>query len=422
MLTMQSTRFAVAVLAAALSLLAASEQSAPAQADWINALRQGGYVIVFRHGATHQDQADTDPLNPSNVSQQRQLNDAGRAKAKEIGEAFRKLRIPVGQVQTSVFNRAVETGTLMNLGEVTSSLDFTEGDLVVTPTENNRRAQALRQLATTRAARRHQYRRRHPQAQHPRCLRQGLVRCAGRRGLRVPARWRRLQVDRPRPARRVEQAGAGGAPNCERSWQDHDLFLRSRISANTFQAGLPASPTDFATSGTSARRNGFAAFSAPMIEGMVGSAAARSASTSRSRAASAALRGSIVLAKRMLACRVFVAAVDARIVGQAAQLEQRLPHHFRRALDDAAAADREQRVADEGELVGREEIADVAGGVARRLKHASLKGTDLTVVALAHGRVDERNARGLAVRGHHAAAVALLELGDAAGVVARGDG
>src|SRR5262249_7301132 len=110
MLTTQSIRFAVAVFAAALSLLAASERSAPTQADWINALRQGGYVIVFRHGATHADQADTDPLNPSNVAAQRQLNDAGRAKAKEIGEAFRKLKIPVGQVHTSVFNRAVENG------------------------------------------------------------------------------------------------------------------------------------------------------------------------------------------------------------------------------------------------------------------------------------------------------------------------
>ena len=147
--TMQSIRFAAVALAVALSLLAASEQSAPAQADWINALRQGGYVIVFRHGATHQDQADTDPLNPSNVAQQRQLNDAGRAKAKEIGEAFRKLRIPVGQVHTSVFNRAVENGSLMNLGEVTPSLDITEGGLIVTPIENNRRAQALRRLAAT---------------------------------------------------------------------------------------------------------------------------------------------------------------------------------------------------------------------------------------------------------------------------------
>ncbi|MBV8241386.1 MAG: histidine phosphatase family protein [Hyphomicrobiales bacterium] len=142
-------RFSVAAVAATLWLLSPTEQSARAQADWVNALRQGGYVIVFRHGATHQDQADTDPLNPKNIAQQRQLNEAGRAKAKEIGEAFRKLKIPVGQVQTSVFNRAVETGTLMGLGDVTSSLDFTEGGLVVTPIENNRRAQALRKLAAT---------------------------------------------------------------------------------------------------------------------------------------------------------------------------------------------------------------------------------------------------------------------------------
>jgi hypothetical protein len=35
-----------------------------------------------------------------------------------------------------------------------------------------------------------------------------------------------------------------------------------------------------------------------------------------------------------------------------------------RALDDAAAADREQRFADKGELVRREEVGDVTGGVA----------------------------------------------------------
>ena len=142
-------RFAVAAVAAMVWLLPAAEQSAQAQAEWINAVRQGGYVIVFRHGATHQDQADTNPLNLKNVAQQRQLNEAGRAKAKEIGEAFRKLRIPVGQVQSSAFNRAVETGTLMGLGEVTSTVDLAEGGLVVTPIENNRRAQALRKLAAT---------------------------------------------------------------------------------------------------------------------------------------------------------------------------------------------------------------------------------------------------------------------------------
>src|SRR5438105_15904476 len=111
-------RFAVAAVAATLWLLSPTEQSARAQADWINALRDGGYVIVFRHGATYQDQADTDPLNPKNVAQQRQLNDAGRALAKSIGEALHKLGIPVGQVHTSLFQRAIHTGPLMGFGDV----------------------------------------------------------------------------------------------------------------------------------------------------------------------------------------------------------------------------------------------------------------------------------------------------------------
>src|SRR5579864_635392 len=78
-------------------------------------------------------------------------------------------------------------------------------------------------------------------------------------------------------------------------------FFRSRISANTCHAGLPARPSDFATSASSARRNGLAAFSAPIVAGMVGLPAARSFLTSSARAASALLFGSTVLAKRMLA-------------------------------------------------------------------------------------------------------------------------
>src|SRR5258705_13521632 len=57
-----------------------------------------------------------------------------------------KLRIPVGQVQTSMFQRAIDTGALLGFGEVTASPDITEGGLVVTPTENNRRTQAFRKL------------------------------------------------------------------------------------------------------------------------------------------------------------------------------------------------------------------------------------------------------------------------------------
>jgi phosphohistidine phosphatase SixA len=133
----------------ALSSLPAAAQNTAPQADWINALRDGGYVIVFRHGATHQDQADTDPLNTDNVAKQRQLNDDGRALAKLIGESLRKLRIPIGQVHTSLFKRAIDTGALMGFGDVKVSADYTEGGLVVTPNENNRRAAALRKMAST---------------------------------------------------------------------------------------------------------------------------------------------------------------------------------------------------------------------------------------------------------------------------------
>jgi phosphohistidine phosphatase SixA len=115
-------------------------------------LKQGGYVIVFRHGATNRDQADTDPLHPDNIAQQRLLSDKGREVAKQVGDAFKRLSIPLGTVYTSKFNRAVETGKLVSGGEVTASLDITEGGLVVTPIENDRRAEALKKMAGTMPA------------------------------------------------------------------------------------------------------------------------------------------------------------------------------------------------------------------------------------------------------------------------------
>lgn len=113
----------------------------------VAAMKQGGYVIVLRHAATNRDQADTDPLNYDNVAKQRLLSESGREVAKQIGDSFRRLGIPLGKVYTSRFYRAVETGRLVSGGEVTATLDVTEGGLVVSPIENDRRAEALRKLA-----------------------------------------------------------------------------------------------------------------------------------------------------------------------------------------------------------------------------------------------------------------------------------
>ena len=130
-------------------LVVVGQSTAPPAGEWIAALRGGGHVIVFRHGATHADQADTDPLNLKDTSKQRHLNDPGRALARAIGDSMHTLKIPVGQVRTSLFYRAVETGTLLGFGEVSSSADISEGGLVVSPNENNRRTQAFRALVAT---------------------------------------------------------------------------------------------------------------------------------------------------------------------------------------------------------------------------------------------------------------------------------
>ena len=142
-------RLRASILFGAVLALCSLLQPAYSQPEWVAGLRQGGHVIVFRHGATHNDQADTDPLNHDNVAKQRLLSDRGREVARQMGDAFRTLGIPLGQVYTSKFNRAIETGKLVSGADVVATPDVTEGGLVVSPNENNRRTQTLRALVAT---------------------------------------------------------------------------------------------------------------------------------------------------------------------------------------------------------------------------------------------------------------------------------
>jgi phosphohistidine phosphatase SixA/plastocyanin len=115
----------------------------------VTAMKQGGYVIVLRHGATNPNQADTDPLHTANISAQRVLSPQGRELAVRVGDAFRILGIPLGRVYSSEFNRATETAKLVSGKTVTTTPDLTEGGLVVSPAENARRAKALKAMAST---------------------------------------------------------------------------------------------------------------------------------------------------------------------------------------------------------------------------------------------------------------------------------
>ena len=66
--------------------------------------------------------------------------------AKAFGESLRQIGIPIGRVYTSKFNRAYETALLAGFKNIEKTVDLTEGGLVVSPNENNRRADAFRKM------------------------------------------------------------------------------------------------------------------------------------------------------------------------------------------------------------------------------------------------------------------------------------
>jgi phosphohistidine phosphatase SixA len=140
----------ITAVVASVSLFAAFATATPAaradDKDIAQALRAGGLVLVVRHGATDPDKADIDPLNFDNIAAQRNLNDKGKALAKAFGDALRQAGVPIGKVYTSKYNRAYETAVIAGFPDIEKTIDLTEGGLIVSPNENNRRAAAFRKM------------------------------------------------------------------------------------------------------------------------------------------------------------------------------------------------------------------------------------------------------------------------------------
>jgi phosphohistidine phosphatase SixA len=138
-----------AIIAVLVLIAPVRGQSLPTDAELARMLSVGGYVIVIRHGATNADMADTDPLHYENIAKQRQLSAKGEDAAKALGDALRLIGVPVGLVFTSHFNRAYQTAKLAGFANIEKSIDITEGGLVVSPNENNRRTLAFRKLVSS---------------------------------------------------------------------------------------------------------------------------------------------------------------------------------------------------------------------------------------------------------------------------------
>jgi phosphohistidine phosphatase SixA len=102
----------VAILVVVLGTTTAGAQllSRPAL---VKALQAGGHVIVMRHASSPGDIPQKP--NPDNVPPERQLDEKGRATAAAMGEALRRLKIPIGEVLMSPAYRARETARLARL-------------------------------------------------------------------------------------------------------------------------------------------------------------------------------------------------------------------------------------------------------------------------------------------------------------------
>ena len=79
----------------------------------IRALKAGGLVLYIRHASTDFSENDAAMTSYEDCASQRNLTDQGRAEARRIGAAIRKLRVRVDRVFASPFCRTVETAMLV---------------------------------------------------------------------------------------------------------------------------------------------------------------------------------------------------------------------------------------------------------------------------------------------------------------------
>jgi hypothetical protein len=88
----------------------AQERLPPRKA--IEALRQGGYIIYFRHFETGADTPDQHLARLDDCATQRQLNERGVRQAVRVRNAVQAMKIPVGDVLASPFCRAWQSADI----------------------------------------------------------------------------------------------------------------------------------------------------------------------------------------------------------------------------------------------------------------------------------------------------------------------
>lgn len=94
------------------ALLVSTSATAVDTAIW-SKLKQGGYVILVRHGPVDTMTHSTHPRAEfENCVGQNNLSPEGQSQAKHIGRAFKKNRVPIGEVLSGPYCRVQDTARI----------------------------------------------------------------------------------------------------------------------------------------------------------------------------------------------------------------------------------------------------------------------------------------------------------------------
>jgi phosphohistidine phosphatase SixA len=113
---MSMMRFSSITLIVALAVIVAATASAD-QPELIDRLKSGGHILMIRH-ARAPGSGDPPHLKIGDCSTQRNLDDAGRSQARDIGAWLRANGIRSARMYSSQWCRCLETARLIGLGAV----------------------------------------------------------------------------------------------------------------------------------------------------------------------------------------------------------------------------------------------------------------------------------------------------------------
>jgi phosphohistidine phosphatase SixA len=110
----------------------------------VDALAEGGYVVLLRHASTETVAPDPALRDLADCDTQRNLSDAGRREAVQIGRAAEALGIRFSKVLSSPYCRCVETARLA-FGDLEVADELSIGEDLTVP-ERTERGRAVRGL------------------------------------------------------------------------------------------------------------------------------------------------------------------------------------------------------------------------------------------------------------------------------------